>query len=71
MTTDNNGQQQTQTDSPRHPIRTLTGAVSVCLAGSVGVCCSLLASHDAWRGLGGVWGMAGGCLGVSKWGSWK
>ena len=70
MPTENNRQQQTQPDSPRHP-RTLTGAVSVCLVGSVGVCCRLLASHDPWIGLGGVLGMSDGCLGVSERYSWK
>ena len=60
---DNNRRQQTQRDSFRHP-KTLTGAVWVCLAMSVGVCCLLLASCANWRYLGGclgdVWWVSGG-----------
>ena len=59
MPTDNNRRHQTQTDSPRHP-KTLTSAVWVQTAVSVGVCCCLLASLAPWRCLGGVWGMSGG-----------
>ena len=60
---DNNRRQQTKRDSFRHP-KTLTGAVWVCLAMSVGVCCLLLASCANWRYLGGclgdVWWVSGG-----------
>ena len=37
-----------------------------CLLVSGGVCCCLLASPAPWRCLVGVWGMSGGCLGVSE-----
>ena len=58
MPTDNNRRNQTQTDSPRHP-KTLTSAVWVHLAVSVGVCWHFLLP-------GYVYGVSGGCM----WGVW-
>ena len=54
------------TDTARHP-KTLTGAVWVCLAVSIGVCCGLFVCPVPWICLGGVFGMSNGCLGVSEW----
>ena len=65
-----NRRQQMPTDTARH-FWTLTGAVWVCLAVSIGVCCRLFACCAPRRCLGGVCGMSGGCLGVSEWYSWK
>ena len=61
------------TDANRPARHTETAPVSVlgCLGLSVCICCFLLVSHDPQRGLGGVLGMSGGYLGVSKWSSWK
>ena len=54
--------QQSPTDTARHP-KTLTGAVWVCLAVSIGVCCCLFACRVPWRCLWDVCGMSAGCLG--------
>ena len=62
--------QQTPTDTARHP-KTLRGAVWVCLAVSIGVCCCLFACPVQWRCLGGVCGISGGCPGIFEWYSWK
>ena len=54
--------QQKPTDTARPPW-TLTGAVWVCLAMSVGTYCRLLIFCGHWRWLGGVWGVSG-CIWV-------
>ena len=54
--------QQSPTDTARHP-NTLTGAVWVCLAGSIGVCCCLFACRVSV----GCLEVSVGCLGVSEW----
>ena len=62
-TRDANRCQQRQRASPRHP-KTLTGAVWVCLAVSVGVCWCLFIH-------GGDKGVSGGCRKVSECYFWK
>ena len=52
---------------------TQTAPVSIrgCLEVSDVVCCRLLISWVPWSCLEGVWGISGGCLGISEWFSWK
>ena len=52
---------------------TQTAPVSIrgCLEVSDVVCCRLLISWVPWSCLEGVWGISGGCLGISEWYSWK
>ena len=65
MPTDDNRRQQTPPDVLKQHLSVSLG-VWGCLFVSGGVCCCLLASLAPWRCLVGVWGMSGGCLGVSE-----
>ena len=65
MPTDKNRRQQTPPFVLKQHLSVSLG-VWGCLFLSGGVCCCLLASSAPCRCLVGVWGMSGGCLGVSE-----
>ena len=70
---DANRWQQTTTDTNTQP-QTPQDTDECWLSMSGGVCWHLLSSLAISYSLemcGGVWGMSGGCLGVSEWYSWK
>ena len=65
MPTNDNRREQTPPDVLKQHLSVSSG-VWGCLFVSDVFCCRLLASPAPWRCLVGVWGMSGGCLGVSE-----